>query len=118
MLALTIELLSGRYVATAYNDRTRVEWPPEPARLFSALVATWGDGEPRGPEGEAELAALEWLEQQPPPEILASPSEHAGARDVAPVFVPVNDACVSSCHSPAVQTGLHSPIRVMSETRS
>jgi CRISPR-associated protein Csb2 len=94
MLALAIELLSGRYVATAYNDRTRVEWPPEPARLFSALVATWADGEPRGPEGAAELAALEWLEQQTPPEILASPSEHAGARDVTPVFVPVNDVGV------------------------
>jgi len=94
MLALTIELLSGRYAATAYNDRTRVEWPPEPARLFSALVATWADGEPRGPEGEVELAALEWLEQQPPPEILASPIEHACARDVAPVFVPVNDVGV------------------------
>lgn len=94
MLALTIELLSGRYVATAYNDRSRTEWPPEPARLFSALVATWADGEPRSSEGEAELAALEWLEQQPPPEILASPIEHAGARDVVPVFVPVNDVGV------------------------
>lgn len=96
MLALTIELLSGRYVATAYNDRTRVEWPPEPARLFSALLATWGEGEPQNPDGEAELAALEWLEQQPAPEILASPIEHACAREVAPVFVPVNDVGVVS----------------------
>ncbi len=94
MLALRIDLLSGRYVATTYNDRTRVEWPPEPARLFSALVATWAEGEPRSPQGEAELAALEWLEQLPPPEILASPIAHAGARDVVPVFVPVNDVGV------------------------
>lgn len=94
MLALMLELLSGRYVATAYNDRTRVEWPPEPARLFSALVATWADGEPREPQGEEERAALEWLEQQPPPEIFASPIEHASVRDVAPVFVPVNDVGV------------------------
>jgi len=94
MLALMVELLSGRYVATAYNDRTRVEWPPEPARLFSALVATWADGEPREPHGEAELAALEWLEQQPPPEILASPLDRACARDTVPVFVPVNDVSV------------------------
>lgn len=91
MLALLLELLSGRYVATAYNDRARVEWPPEPARLFSALVATWAEGEPREPQGEAELAALEWLEQQPPPEILASSLDRAGARDVVTVFVPVND---------------------------
>jgi CRISPR-associated protein Csb2 len=94
MLALTIELLSGRYAATAYNDRDRVEWPPHPARLFSALVATWADHDPRAPEGEAELAALEWLEQQAPPEILASSIAQAGARRVVPVFVPVNDVGV------------------------
>src|SRR5262245_9336638 len=34
------------------------------------------------------------------------------------VFVPVNEDLLSSCHSPASQTGLHSPIRVMSETRA
>ncbi|HWU87141.1 MAG TPA: type I-U CRISPR-associated protein Csb2, partial [Kofleriaceae bacterium] len=94
MLALTIELLSGRYVATAYNDRDRVEWPPHPARVFSALVSTWADEDPRGPDGEAELAALEWLEQQSPPEILASPIAQAGARSVVTVFVPVNDVGV------------------------
>ena len=32
MLALRIELLTGRYVATAYDDRNTAEWPPHPAR--------------------------------------------------------------------------------------
>jgi len=96
MFALAIELLTGRYVATAYNDRDSAEWPPHPARLFSALTATWADGEPETPEGQEELAALHWLEQLPPPVIYASATKFSGPRDVVPVFVPVNDASVVS----------------------
>jgi CRISPR-associated protein Csb2 len=73
MLAIRIDLLTGRYAATEYNDREQVEWPPHPARLFSALVATWADGEPDTADGAAELAALRWLEAQPAPAIVASP---------------------------------------------
>ena len=40
MLAIEVTFLTGRYVATAYNTRTESEWPPHPARLFSALAAT------------------------------------------------------------------------------
>src|SRR5690606_20928581 len=47
MIAIDVEFLTGRYIATSYNDRSRAEWPPHPARLFSALVAAWaGDDEP------------------------------------------------------------------------
>lgn len=96
MLAFGLDLLSGRYVATAYNDRDRSEWPPHPARLFSALVATWADGEPASGEGEAELQALRWLEHQVAPDIVASSTTAVGVRDVVPVFVPVNDVTVIS----------------------
>lgn len=96
MLALAIELLGGRYVATAYNDRDRVEWPPHPCRLFSALVATWADGDPGSNDGEQELEALQWLERQVAPDIYASDNQRAGFRDVVPVFVPVNDASIVS----------------------
>lgn len=92
MFAISVDLLAGRYSATAYNDRNLTEWPPHPARLFSALIATWAEHEPESPEGAAERAALEWLEQQEPPVILACDHEHAGIRTVVPVFVPVNDA--------------------------
>lgn len=91
-LAIVIDLLSGRYVATAYNDRGAAEWPPHPARFFSALVATWGEGERHGDDGARERAALEWLETQAAPEILADAVANAGVRRVVPVFVPVNDA--------------------------
>lgn len=86
MLSLEVELLTGRYVATAYNTRLEGEWPPHPARLFSALVAThFAEPEPV----PAERALLEWLEGLGPPRILAS---EASSRDVVTVYVPVNDA--------------------------
>jgi len=94
MFAIRIDLLTGRYAATTYNDRDQAEWPPHPARLFSALVATWADGAPGTAHGDAELAALRWLEAQAPPVILASATANVGMRTAATVFVPVNDVGV------------------------
>lgn len=96
MLAVAVELLTGRYIATAYNDRSQSEWPPHPARFFSALVATWANGEPGSPKWARERAALEWLERQAPPTIYASGRDDVAERDVVPVFVPVNDEAVVS----------------------
>lgn len=96
MFGFRIDLLTGRYAATAYNDREQVEWPPHPARLFSALVAMWAEGDPGNAEGDAELAALRWLEHQPAPVILASPTGCNGERKAGAVFVPVNDVGVIS----------------------
>lgn len=100
MLAIGIELLSGRYVATAYNDRDRAEWPPHPARLFSALVATWAETSPQSESGEpideAGALALDWLAEQPAPRILASAGADVAHRSVMTVFVPVNDVAVVS----------------------
>lgn len=93
MLSIEVNFLTGRYVATAHYDRSRSEWPPHPARLFSAMVAAWADSDQPDP---AERAALEWLERQ------AAPSIHApdGApRSSAIHFVPVNDAGVVSAAS-------------------
>lgn len=91
MLAIEVELLSGRYAAAAFNDRDRVEWPPHPARLFSALVATWAEHEPSAPGGVEELEVLNRLSELPPPELLVSDGHLAGQRTVTRVFVPVND---------------------------
>ncbi len=89
MLAIEVNFLTGRYIATAYNSRQAGEWPPHPARLFSALVAThFADEEPAA----GERAVLEWLEAQPPPEIRAS---GASAREIYTVFVPVNDVAMT-----------------------
>ncbi len=86
---IEVNFLTGRYVATHHNDRQRGEWPPHPARLFSAFVAAWAeDG-----SDPAERAALEWLEAQGPPAIAAS---EAVPRKVVSHFVPVNDAAIVS----------------------
>ena len=87
---IEVNFLTGRYVATAHNDRRRSEWPPHPARLFSALVAAWADADELDRE---EREVLEWLEAQPSPAIVASA---AVPRKVVSHFVPVNDAAVIS----------------------
>ncbi|MDZ7752458.1 MAG: type I-U CRISPR-associated protein Csb2 [Gammaproteobacteria bacterium] len=88
MFALELQLLTGRYVATCYNDRRRAEWPPHPARLFSALAATHFASEESDP---VERRALEWLESLGAPEMSAS---EAFPREEHVVFVPVNDLSV------------------------
>jgi CRISPR-associated protein Csb2 len=90
MLAIEVELLTGRYVATEHNDRSRAEWPPHPARFFSAMVAALHDRDPADP---AERAALLWLEQQLAPQLDVDlhVDDTLGRRDVRSVFVPVND---------------------------
>lgn len=84
MISLEVELLTGRYVATCFNDRSAPEWPPHPARLFSALVATAHEHEELT---NAARTALQWLEQQGSPEIEASEAEK---RSVIAAYVPGN----------------------------
>lgn len=90
MLAIEVELLTGRYAATEHNDRSRAEWPPHPARFFSALVAALHD---RAPVDDPERQALLWLEQQGAPQLDVDldVDERVGRREVRAVFVPVND---------------------------
>lgn len=89
MLAIEITLLTGRYVATRSNDRNRPEWPPHPARLFSALVAA--HAEPEVP-GREERLALEWFETLGAPSICCT--DAPADRAVVTSYVPVNDATV------------------------
>jgi CRISPR-associated protein Csb2 len=94
-LVLEIEYLLGVGFAARSPASEVPDWPPEPDRVFSALVASWGArGEPIG-----ERDALEWLEAQASPEIAAS----AGfPRTVATVFVPPNDPETARVGDPAV----------------
>ena len=88
--AIEVHFLTGRYVATSHNDRRAGEWPPHPARLFSAMVAAWAEAQEPDP---AERAALEWLEGLGAPAIAAS---DVVPRRTVSHFVPVNDASVIS----------------------
>ena len=83
-LVLEIEFLTGIYRGTTEPASDIPDWPPQPDRVFSALVSAWAV---RGEQTEERLA-LEWLETQP------SPSIYAGkcvARTTPKVFVPPND---------------------------
>lgn len=97
MIALEVEFLAGRYVATSYNDRSAPEWPPHPARLFFALVATAHEHEELT---ESARTALQWLERQGAPIIEASQAE---ARSTLATYVPGNATSVISGWSGAEQ---------------
>ncbi|RZU46648.1 CRISPR-associated protein Csb2 [Krasilnikovia cinnamomea] len=62
--SISIRLRDGRFDA-AVGHRDRGEWPPHPARVFCALVASAVE--------DADWAALRWLEQAPAPHVLACP---------------------------------------------
>lgn len=83
-LILEIEYLSGVSFAALSPASSVSDWPPQPDRIFSALVATWAA---RG-KNPQEALALEWLESQSPPQLIASP---ATQRTTVTVFVPPND---------------------------
>ena len=83
-LVLEIEFLTGVCRAAREPGDDAPDWPPQPDRVFSALVSAWAA---RGERPE-ERAALEWLEEQPPPAIHAS--DHT-SRPTPDVFVPPND---------------------------
>jgi CRISPR-associated protein Csb2 len=73
-------VIQCRFVAHSYSGvrltedrREELDWPPSPGRLHQALMSAALAGLPRGAaEAEAPMAALRWLERQPPPFICAS----------------------------------------------
>ena len=83
-LVLEIEYLTGVCRAARGLASEMPDWPPQPDRVFSALVSAWAA---RG-ERQNERVALEWLEAQVPPAVHAS--GHV-ARTAPYVFVPPND---------------------------
>jgi CRISPR-associated protein Csb2 len=83
-LILEVEYLLGVSFAAISPDSEAPDWPPQPDRIFSALVASWAA---RG-EREEERRALEWLEMLSVPRLFASEAE---SRPGITVFVPAND---------------------------
>ncbi|HND31489.1 MAG TPA: type I-U CRISPR-associated protein Csb2 [Myxococcota bacterium] len=85
MFALGIHYLTGRSASASYRDRKVAEWPPHPARLFSAMVATCFE---RGGDTE-ERAVLRWLAALGPPAMTVPAADR---RSVLDSYVPTNDA--------------------------
>jgi CRISPR-associated protein Csb2 len=91
MLVLEIELLTGRYVAKECDDHAVAEWPPHPARVFSALAAVHHEDPVDKDNTRQERQALDWLAGQPAPSLYAS---EVARRSVSDVFVPTNDKSI------------------------
>lgn len=85
-LAIRVDYLTGRYIATDAFNRAGHEWPAHPNRLYSASVAALHDQDEPDPD---ERAALLWVESLGAPSIVAS---DATKRSVSTHFVPTNDA--------------------------
>jgi CRISPR-associated protein Csb2 len=103
-LSLDVELLTGSYDAAEVDDRHRGEWPPHPARLFSALVAA--------ARTETDRAALRWLETQPPPLVEADSAVSDVRREAFVVTNKVDQAGGNLTH-PARTNGLRSRTRTV-----
>lgn len=88
MLQLDIEFLLDTCFAVRNPADNNAEWPPQPDRVFSALVASWGA---RGERVEERLA-LEWLESLPAPSV---DSVEGQRRAVVTAYVPPNDAALT-----------------------
>ncbi|MHB1486313.1 MAG: type I-G CRISPR-associated protein Csb2 [Acidimicrobiales bacterium] len=89
MLVLHARFRFGAYDAGLETDPRRPEWPPHPARLFCALVAS----DPAPDEWEA----LRWLERQSPPVIDAPPLLGSNSCEL---YVPTNDITTKSPNLP------------------
>lgn len=85
-LVISVRFHDGRFHGQGGDGSP--EWPPSPARLFQALVASVGNNSTLSDE---ETSALEWLEQLPAPTI-AAPVAREGQRFM--FFVPNNDGDV------------------------
>ena len=87
MVALAIRYLNGWAMATDPADRGRAEWPPHPDRVFMALASAHFETD----GGSGERDALDWLERQGAPGLVASGHTE---RVAVTAFVPVNDTAV------------------------
>lgn len=85
MLAFGIRYLNGFVVASQPDDRSRVEWPPHPGRVFMALAATYF----QTGEANEEREALLWLETLKVAPLIRAPE--VIQRAVVTHYVPVND---------------------------
>jgi CRISPR-associated protein Csb2 len=84
-------VLSVRFLYSVFHgsrDGGGWEWPPSPLRVFQALVAAAAGFSRRGQLPVAESAALDWLETQEAPSIVA-PRTHIGSS--FRIAVPNND---------------------------
>jgi CRISPR-associated protein Csb2 len=85
-LCIEAHFLAGRYHGR--GEGQRAEWPPNPHRLFQALIAAGNLGFRRTEFSNAKKEALRWLERREAPQIIVPA---ARAANVVRLYVPNND---------------------------
>lgn len=85
--------LDGRIMAASKDDRSAPEWPIQPSRLFSALVAALHGLDERSDAFADGEAAVRWVETIGPPEVHAA-REDGVQKTLA--YVPFNDIAIGS----------------------
>jgi CRISPR-associated protein Csb2 len=86
-LCIEVHFLAGQYHGRSEAGRA-AEWPPNPHRLFQALVAAANLGFRRTEFSEAKREAFRWLERRTAPEIVADRGDES---NVVRLYVPNND---------------------------
>jgi CRISPR-associated protein Csb2 len=86
-LCIEAHFLAGRYHGRSEEGR-RHQWPPNPHRLFQALVAASNLGFRRAEFSDAKKQALRWLERRAAPEIVVPAASEA---NIVRLYVPNND---------------------------
>jgi CRISPR-associated protein Csb2 len=99
-----------------------LDWPPAPGRVHQALMAAALTGEPptRVEEVAASaLDALQWLEQQPPPEIIATGlSDQPNSATRFKTAIPQNNPIKSNFAKRSVVLAEPLPLRAVSLSHS
>jgi CRISPR-associated protein Csb2 len=86
MMYIQVSFPSGLYYGGETYNPLKPEWPPHPSRLFSAFVASAYTDKTK--MTEKRRRALEWLESQSPPQILAP---EADIQESQISYVPTGD---------------------------
>ena len=95
-LTLSLRFPTGRYAATAWEDREQAEWPPHPARLALAFIDVLHKlGNP-----EHLRSDLMWLCQQGPPSIVIPADGQIDVQRMDGFFVPQNPSQAESHKHP------------------
>jgi CRISPR-associated protein Csb2 len=87
-LCIEAHFLADRYHGCSDERRRLAEWPPNPHRLFQALIVAGNLGFRRTEFSDAKKDALCWLEGREAPEIIAP---IARAANIVRLYVPNND---------------------------
>jgi len=100
-LCVSVRLLDRLYHGSGDN---KPEWPPNPLRLFQALVAGAYGGSRHSHQPEEKFAAFSWLEQQKLPSIIAP---NAKLMSKYTRFAPRNDSDEDSYESRLISKVMH-----------